>query len=108
MPADVEKCVKKIKGTNKRTGKPYTQSEKWAICQSMHNKKKNASFEEEEIVVDEEIAAEVENKMADCMRRMMDSGKAKNDADARSMCEAMMSKSNYDMKNFELIFSKEL
>jgi hypothetical protein len=40
MPLKVERCVKKIKGINKRTGKPYTESEKWAICQAMYKKSK--------------------------------------------------------------------
>ena len=39
MPASVERCVKKIKGINKRTGKPYTKSEKWAICTASYNVK---------------------------------------------------------------------
>jgi len=33
MPASVERCVKHIKGThNKRTGKPFTESEAYAVC----------------------------------------------------------------------------
>lgn len=43
MPAKVEKCVNKIKGINKRTGKPYTKSEKWAICTAMHKVKSKHS-----------------------------------------------------------------
>ena len=39
-PASVERCVSKIKGINKRTGKPYTKSEKYAICTASHNVKK--------------------------------------------------------------------
>ena len=43
MPAKVERCVSKIKGINKRTGKPYTESEKWAICTAMHKVKSKYS-----------------------------------------------------------------
>jgi hypothetical protein len=42
-PANVkfmENCVKDIQGTNKRTGKLYTKSEKIAICkQALRNRK---------------------------------------------------------------------
>lgn len=30
----IDRCISKIKGTNERTGKPYTDSEKVAICKS--------------------------------------------------------------------------
>ena len=36
----MEKCVAKISGTNKRTGKPYTKGEKIAICKAQLKKKK--------------------------------------------------------------------
>jgi hypothetical protein len=108
MPAEVERCVAKMKGTNKRTGKPFTQSEKWAICTAMHNKKKDASFEEEEIKLDEEIVAAVENSMAECVKKMMNSGKAKTSAEAHEMCEAAMARSGYNVKNMELIFTRDL
>ena len=37
----MENCVKSITGKNKRTGKPYTKSEKIAICkQALRNRKK--------------------------------------------------------------------
>ena len=32
--AKIERCVAQIKGTNRRTGKPYTKSEKIAICKA--------------------------------------------------------------------------
>lgn len=107
MPADVEKCVRDIKGKNKRTGKPYTQSEKWAICTAMHNKKKNASLDDD-IVFDQDIIDEVEAATSECVRKMMDSGKAKTREDAVSMCEAMMAKSNFDPKQLWFVFNKEL
>ena len=37
----IEDCVSKISGTNKRTGKPYTKSEKIAICKSRIMKKES-------------------------------------------------------------------
>lgn len=42
-PANVaymENCVKSVKGTNKKTGKPYTKGEKIAICKANLRKKK--------------------------------------------------------------------
>lgn len=40
MPKKIDDCVKAIKGINKRTGKPYTEDEKWAICTAQHQKGK--------------------------------------------------------------------
>lgn len=43
IPAEVESCKKKIMSSgrkNPRTGKPYTESEAYAICQAAYNKKK--------------------------------------------------------------------
>jgi len=55
MPKAVEECVAKISGTNKRTGKPYTESEKWAICNSAHKKKMGKSTLEEQLKNDQEF-----------------------------------------------------
>lgn len=110
MPKAVEDCVKKISGTNKRTGKPYTQSEKWAICTAAHEKKGKADFSVEDFTEEElsQISDEVEKSMNLCMRKMMDSGKAKNQEEAKAKCEAMMSKANYNLEQLEFIFTKIL
>jgi hypothetical protein len=74
----------------------------------MHKKDKEASFEEDEIIIDEAIAAEVETTMAECMKKMMNSGKAKNPQDAREMCAGLMAKSNFSPTQLNLILAKEL
>jgi len=38
--AFMERCVNRISGTNKRTGKPYTKGEKIAICKNALKQKK--------------------------------------------------------------------
>jgi hypothetical protein len=56
MPKAIEDCVKKMGGTNKRTGKPFTESEKFAICTAAHKKKMgkaNVDFEAEFIIDDD-------------------------------------------------------
>ena len=30
----IDSCISKVSGTNKRTGKPFTNSEKVAVCKS--------------------------------------------------------------------------
>ena len=42
----IERCVADIKGINKRTNKPYTESEKIAICKAGVLKKRNMSVDD--------------------------------------------------------------
>lgn len=107
MPAELDRCVRSIKGTNKRTGKPYTESEKFAICNAQLKKNKKASFEEE-IVIDSDIYEEVEAAMDECVRKMLKSGKSMSRDQAIAKCEEMMAKSNFDPKQLWFVFSKEL
>lgn len=100
----MEKCVSDIRGTNKKTGKPYTEGEKIAICKAQYEKSKGASFE----TLDEESVAAVENTMEQCMKRMMNSGKAKDAGEAKGMCENMLKKANYEYRVLEFIFHREL
>lgn len=51
----MEDCVAKISGTNKRTGKPYTESEKWAICNAAHKKQMGKATLEEQVELDKEF-----------------------------------------------------
>lgn len=53
----VEKCVAKISGNNKRTGKPYTKSEKIAICKSQLKKNKAKASVDENYDVDNSTLA---------------------------------------------------
>ena len=105
MPKAIEDCVKKISGTNKRTGKPYTQSEKWAICQAAHKQKQSKSTIESEITDDEIAIAEehMEMAMSECHKKMMANGKAKTMEQAHELCEAELAKSGYDIHRLEFI-----
>jgi|MudIll2142460700_1097286.scaffolds.fasta_scaffold05488_5 hypothetical protein len=107
MPKAVEDCVKKISGVNKRTGKPYTQSEKWAICQAAHKKSKSAvdEIDDESIALAEE---EFDKKMSACQERMMKTGKAKNSSDARQLCMRELAKANYNLNRFEYFVDLDL
>ncbi len=108
MPAAVERCVAKLSGVNKRTGKPYTQSEKWAICQAAHKKGKSSV---EDIIEDETITLaeeEFDKKMSACHQRMMKTGRAKNAEDAHQICMKELAKANYNLTRFEYFVDLDL
>ncbi len=113
-PANVsfmERCVSDIKGTNKRTGKPYTKGEKIAICKtSLKNRKeKNSSLEE--VILEESLSAEkeeLEKKMDECHRRMMKTGKAKTMEEAHELCQKYLSQASFDLHRMEFILDLNL
>lgn len=108
MPKAVEDCVKKISGNNKKTGKPYTQSEKWAICQAA-NKKSKAGLDEP--ISDEDIALAEEHmgkEMDACHQRMMKSGRAKTDAEAHQLCMKELAKSGFDIYKLQMFLDIDL
>lgn len=106
MPKAIEDCVKKIHGTNKKTGKPYTKSEKWAICTAAHKNKKG----EAELELDEfsSIIDRVERVTELCLRKLISSGKATNSEAAYSLFEVALARVGYDIDSLEFIFSKIL
>lgn len=105
----MERCVSSVSGKNKRTGKPYTKGEKIAICKAQLKRKKSKSeLLEEEIVIDADIAEEVEMTMEGCVRKMMDSGKAKSAEEAHEMCESMLARSNHETKTLQFFLTKIL
>jgi hypothetical protein len=57
----MEKCVSGISGKNSRTGKPYSEGEKIAICKSQHKKSKESKSElsEQEVLSVQEEVSEV-------------------------------------------------
>lgn len=65
----MESCVTSIKGTNKKTGKPYTEGDKIAICKATYMKKKESRSDVAEfdgvvdldIEIEEEKAAKIPN-----------------------------------------------
>lgn len=97
MPKAVEECVKKISGTNPRTGKSYTQSEKWAICTA--RVKKSGKSEEQ-------ISTEVANATYNFSMNLYNSGKARNFAEAYDMTQSTLQKIDYNYEVLELIVDK--
>ncbi len=99
MPKAVEDCVKKISGTNKRTGKPYTTSEKWAICQAAHKKgKEKAEY------TDEELNAAIEDVtglMEKAAIKLFHNGKVQNMDQAYAMAEVLLARSGYDVDKLD-------
>ena len=99
MPARLEKCVIDLEGkTNKRTGKPYTRSERYAICTESIKKghdKANASLESHVLeVLDQNV------------NKLLSSGRAKTYEEAKSMAEALLAKSNYDIDMLQINFTR--
>src|SRR3990172_4475395 len=98
MPEKLDRCVADLEGKmNKRTGKPYTRSERFAICQSAMKKAKSSVTEEEAA----EHLEEVDKAMDNCHRRMMKNGRAKNMNEAHQLCLKEMAKAGYDIKVLE-------
>ena len=94
----MEKCVGSISGTNKRTGKPYTEGEKIAICKAQLSRTKSkAEFTE----VDPEILDMFLNNRDACIRKLMSLNKTF--AQAESEYDSLLAKSNYDINTLELI-----
>jgi len=106
MPKSVEECVRKIKGTNKRTGKPYTREEKWAICTAMHKKKTESSSEltQDELI---ELENELQNSMSNCIQKLLKNGKAKTYSDACNLYDALFAKAGFDMDILQVLIDKE-
>ena len=98
MPKAVEECVKKIHGTNKRTGKPYTQSEKWAICNAAHKKSKSAEVSDEEINAAIEDVTEI---MELITRRLINERKVTGVPEAYAMAEVLLARAGFDINNLE-------
>lgn len=86
MPAKLERCVKDLEGKiNKRTGKPYTRSERYAIC--------NSSVSSETI---EDTMARFDEFKFNAMRRLMLAGKASDSQDAEGQIEGLLAKAGFN------------
>lgn len=100
----IEHCVSVIKGKNKRTGKPYTKSEKIAICKySLKNKKSKAAISPLEFILDESALSmemDMENQfMTDCMQKVMQDGVVKTMEEAMNYCETVLEKNDSDIES---------
>ncbi len=99
MPKAVEDCVKKISGMNKRTGKPYTNSEKWAICQAAHKKsKEKAEYTDAELIA---AIEDVTALMEVAATRLFRTGKVQNMVQAYMMAEVLLARADYDVQKLD-------
>lgn len=92
MPKAVEDCVKKISGTNKRTGKPYTDSEKWAICTAAH--KRESKSEVDTIKV-------IEDVLQDYSEKLLKSGVVKTRDEANALADAHLARADFDIEKLK-------
>jgi hypothetical protein len=106
MPAKLDRCVADLEGKiNKKTGKPYTRSERFAICQAAMKKESKAEFVgEKEIAL---AASDMDAKMNACHQRMMKTGKAKNMEEAHQLCQKMLAKASNDIYRLEFLLDLE-
>lgn len=103
----MERCVDGVSGSNKRTGKPYTKSEKIAICKSQLNKKRSKAAEDD-TSVDDDIMEEMDDAMMNCIHKKIQAGDAATPLEAMSLCEAELAKSEFDLMRFKFIISRKL
>lgn len=82
----METCINSITGINKRTRKPYTESEKIAICKTALKKKKTTSQAEEEI----------NHGIDRCIMKLMQKGKSFKQAEQEVL--ALAKKYEYDLE----------
>jgi hypothetical protein len=83
----MERCVSGISDTNKRTGKPYTKSEKIAICKSRLFKKKSEA----------EAIAELLNKIDELKKQFYDEALAYTDEYADFLVTKWLIENNYEL-----------
>lgn len=98
MPKQVEDCVAKISGTNPKTKKPYTRSEKYAICTAAHNKKNEKS--------EEEISFEVANATYNYAVQLFHTDRAPTMENAYELAQVALVKNNYNYEVLQLIVGK--
>lgn len=89
MPEKLEKCVADLKGkTNPRTNKPYTESERFAICNAALKKGKDHKA----------AIKEFDTFASDYADRLVRSGRAKTTSDAFALLDSNLAKANYDIE----------
>jgi len=103
----MEKCVAKVSGENSRTGKPYTKSEKIAICKAqMRKSKSSVSFYEDEIIIDDAICNEVSDVFATTVTKLVDSKRVNTQEAAYLLAESMLAKADYETDLLKFIFNR--
>jgi hypothetical protein len=97
----VEDCKSSIKGNNKRTDKPFTESEKIAICKAQLKKSKAALDPRENLVfssVDGEMMDVTNEFMSRCIQKMIDGGEAQTTEQAKMLCERALETNDNDVE----------
>jgi hypothetical protein len=100
----VEKCVSSISGKNKRTGKPYTEGEKIAICKAQlsKNKEKNAALEGE-IKIDEDILEKLDTTASILVKKVVENKRVSGELQAEELFANLLIKSNYDLDLLSIV-----
>lgn len=96
MPRKLEDCVKQMGGTNKRTGKPYTKSEKYAICTAAMKKSKA------ELSLDD-LANIVSTATYNYATKIYKSGRASTMEQAYELAQISLAKVGYNYEALEMI-----
>lgn len=91
----MKKCIDGISGTNKRTGKPYTQLEKIAICKAQLTKNKSDSSTSFEL--DTDLINDVTGKIQAYKFFLFTTGKVSNEIDALATVEHDLAVKNFDI-----------
>jgi hypothetical protein len=99
MPKALEDCVKAIKGTNKKTGKPYTKSEKYAICNSRLKKSKSSEAE----IIDDVTTATFNASQILFQNKVVPSID-----DARMLTDALLARADYDVDRLETLVAQRV
>lgn len=99
----MESCVSSVNGTNKRTGKPYTKSEKIAICKAQLSKKKAKSELLEFVEVDESVVNRVEDIIFSFAEMLYKNKKAPTLTDAYLLTEVYLERCDYNVEILRLV-----
>jgi hypothetical protein len=99
----MEKCVSKIKGTNKRTGKPYTKGEKIAICKAQLKENRSKSELSDFTEIDEAAASRVENAIWSFTQRVYKQQKAATLTDAYWLAQVYLEKCDYNIEVLNMV-----
>jgi len=96
MPAKLEDCVNKVTGNNSRTGKPYTKSEKYAICNAQMKKSQEGKEQAE-------VASIVENELESAKDRLVQQGRVKTREEASMHVEVVLTRYGYDIDEMKKV-----
>ncbi len=93
----MERCVTGISGKNKRTGKPYTEGEKIAICKAQLKKNKEKRAALEEVIVDEDVIEKLHETESTLIKKVIENKRVSGELQAEELFSNLLIKSNYDL-----------